>query len=72
MMMEWSKWDDAAKPPTWRLEISDREYFVLIRKYRGKWFIDDSHSPEYFWRELEGVKTLEEAKAIAETCGRIS
>lgn len=70
--MEWTNWSDEAEPPTWVLEIDGRDYFVLIRRYRGKWFIDDTHSEELIWRELEGVTTLAEAKTIAETCGRIS
>lgn len=71
-MVQWTKWEDSAEPPTWALELDGREYFVLIRKYRRKWFIDDAHSEELMWRELEGVTTLQEAMAIAETCGRIS
>lgn len=72
-MMRWIQWDDSsAEPPTWALEVEGRDFFVLIRSYRRKWFIDDSQSEEITWLELDGVKTLEEAKAIAETCGRIS
>lgn len=70
--MQWHKWDDSGEPPTWALEFEHREYYVLIRRQRGKWFIDDTRREGLHWREMEGVKTLEEAKAIAETCGRIS
>lgn len=55
----------------WRLAVAGRRFNILIGEKDGQWYIDDHPQAIYMFRELEGVNSLEEAQAIAETIGRL-
>lgn len=48
-----------------------RRFNIVVAELDGKWFIDDTQQAAYVFREMEGVNSLKEAQAIAETIGRL-